>query len=114
MRTISDRTMETPSLKYDKSKEKLSVEGRMIVCKDQDFWKKMNKEIIENNNIKSIEFDIEYINTDSIRNLLIILSNNKTTDFQIDWFYDDYDDDMKELGENIAQITRKKLNLIEK
>lgn len=113
MRTIYNKTMMTPSIKFDDKKNKLSVEGNIILCDGKDFWKDITKEIVENSNIKIVDFEIEHINTDSIRNLLIMLNNNKTT-FEINWLYEDYDDDMRELGESIERFTNKKINLIEK
>lgn len=113
MRTIYNKTMMTPSITFDEKKSKLSVEGNIILCEGADFWKNITKEIAENSNIKSVDFEIEHINTDSVRNLLKMLKVNKTT-FEINWLYEDFDEDMKELGESIEKFTNKKINLIEK
>ena len=66
----------------------------------------------------SLEFKLEYFNTSStlvIRNLIRDLSENETgTNLKIKWFYEKYDEDMKEAGEEFKLLFHKlDFNLVE-
>jgi hypothetical protein len=114
MRTLYNKTKDTPSVIYNEDNNKLELKGNMISFDSGSFWNDITREIVENSNLKSVDFDLEYINTDSIKELLIILKNQTNSDLEINWLYVDYDDDMKELGENLKKVSMKKINLIEK
>lgn len=114
MKTIFEKSTQTPLVTYDNVNKKLKLEGNIIGIDISNFWKDITKEIIENSNLKSVDFDLEYINTVSIRELLFLLKNQSVSGLEINWLYMGYDDDMKELAENIQTVTSKKINLIEK
>lgn len=114
MKTILNKTAQTPLVTYNEVDNKLKLEGNIISLENGTFWKNISKEIAENSNLKSLDFDLEYINTHSIRELLILLKTQKVSDLEINWIYVDHDDDMKELGQVLSELCSKKINLVEK
>ncbi len=55
-----------------------------------------------------MEFKLEYFNTSStlvIRNLIRKISNHKnSTNLSVIWFYEEYDEDMKEAGDEFKLL----------
>lgn len=69
------------------------------------------------NDTTKVEFQFEYFNTSSLKYFLIILSKFKDIEesgktVQINWCYDEEDDEMLEVGENLEELSELEFNYI--
>jgi len=63
------------------------------------------------------KFAFDYLNSSSSKFIFKLISclkdlESKDINFSIDWYYDEPDNDMKELGEEYAELADIKINLI--
>ena len=112
METIFEKTKTTPQVKWSKEYDIISIEGNLITYDNPTFWKEISKKLINDSETKQVEFDLEYVNTNSLRNLLKLISNTKGIKFK--WYYQDFDDDMLEMGKNLELFSKTEFEFIEK
>lgn len=115
-------TLKTPKVLVDFEDGRILLAGISIPEDPYAFYSPGNDEITEYlkapKKKTSLEFKLEYFNTSStlvIRNLIRDLSENETgTNLKIKWFYEKYDEDMKEAGKEFKLLFHKlNFNLVE-
>lgn len=112
MKTLFEKTKMTPKVTSSKENGKISLEGNLITLENPTFWKEISKRLIEDSQTKEVQFDLEYVNTESLRNLLNLIK--KTNGIKYKWYYQDFDDDMLEMGKNLELISKAEFEFIEK
>ena len=110
METLLEKTIMTPQVIW--SENSLLLKGNLIICDNPSFWKEISNKLLENSKTKHVEFDLEYVNTDSLRILLRLLI--KTNGIKYKWYYQDFDEDMLEMGKSIEEITKSHFEFIKK
>jgi hypothetical protein len=105
-------TLKTPKVLVNFEEGTILLAGISIPEDPYAFYSPVNEEIdkyMETPLPKTtLEFKLEYFNTSStlvIRNLIRDLSqNNSKTELFIKWYYEEYDEDMKEAGDEFRML----------
>jgi len=114
-------TLDTPAISFNKSDKYLLIEGRSILENPIEFYKPLMSELkscVKSDSGKmEIDFKLEYFNTTSslaILDMLKLLRNLNTdkNEVVINWYYDEGDDDVLEIGEDFSTIIKFPFNLI--
>lgn len=101
--TISKETKTTPSVVFNHSNNTLTISGKSIPFEPELFWSLIINQIKNIKKLKIIEFNLEYINTNSIPFIIKLI---KTSEFDIHWMCDESDIDLCELGEILKTLTK--------
>ncbi len=104
-----EATAKTPKLKVIPSKGLIHVSGISIPEDPKSFYAPFHAAIsdyMKDPNEKTIvEFKLEYFNTSTtliIRNIIRRLKDfNSTTDLKVCWYFEEDDEDMEEVGEEL-------------
>ncbi len=107
-----EATLKTPRVSVDFDKGKITLAGISIPEDPYAFYSPVNNEIDKYldapKDKTTLEFKLEYFNTSStliIRNLIRKLSQSATnTELTVMWFYEEYDEDMKEAGDEFKLL----------
>jgi len=114
-------TPDSPTVSFDEINNYLLIEGRSILEDPAKFYKPLISKLedFEKSNSRKMEIDfkLEYFNTASSRYILDILKrlraidtpNNEVT---INWFYDEVDEDILEIGQDFGSIIKFPINLM--
>lgn len=105
-------TLKTPQVSVDKKAGKILLAGISIPEDPYSFYSPVDAEIddyLEKPNPKTLlEFKLEYFNTSStlvIRNLIRKISaHQENTELSVKWYYEEYDEDMKEAGDEFKLL----------
>jgi response regulator RpfG family c-di-GMP phosphodiesterase len=105
-------TLKTPQVTLDFEKGEIILAGISIPEDPYSFYSPVDAEIDKylESPLKTtnLQFKLEYFNTSStliIRNLIRKLYQNKDkTTVNVKWFYEEYDEDMKEAGEEFKLL----------
>ncbi len=105
-------TLKTPRVLINFEDGKILLAGISIPEDPYAFYSPVNQKILEYLNQPkkdtTLEFKLEYFNTSStlvIRNLIRDLSqNNASTKLHVNWYYEEYDEDMREAGEEFKML----------
>jgi hypothetical protein len=98
-----------PHVSFEKKLKQLNFSGRSVQENPEpwytELWEKMSIEI-ENNNMASIRFLLDYFNTASAKQLYRLLQNilKSPNSIEIIWAYESDDEDMKEAGEDFQEM----------
>ena len=104
-------TNETPGVVLDKSIAKFQVSGRSLSDNPAVFY----KPIIDwlkvytqaPNAITEFEFKFEYLNTESSKSVLDILTTLEGINgVSVIWYFNEEDEDMEEIGEELAELVQ--------
>ncbi|MFO0494939.1 MAG: DUF1987 domain-containing protein [Flavobacteriia bacterium] len=118
---IKTATASSPYLEMNSHKGQITITGRAIDYNPNEFWSTVfswTTDYLENTNEKTtINLNFEYLNTLNTKKLFVFLKlmefmGSKKTDIQINWFYEDDDEDMHELGKDINSLLRLEMNFI--
>lgn len=113
----------TPTISFNKNESVLCFTGRSSPENPIEFYKPVfdfiNKYIDSDQSILIVNIALEYFNTSSTKVIFNIL--HKISEMQdatgkvvvINWFYEDWDEDMFEIGEDFSQALDVKFNLKE-
>ena len=108
-------TDEIPYLRFEEDEGLLEIRGKSICIDIIDFYKplleKMEEYVKEPRDIKLI-IALEYFNTKSSKSLLNLFKILSTVvdngfKFEVDWYYDENDEDILEAGEDYESILKK-------
>lgn len=105
---ISKQTETTPKVVYNEYNNEILIKGKSIPFDSDLFWSMVIhqiKNLQDKNNISKIKIDLHYINTNSIIYLYKLLNMNDKC--LIEWFFEEGDDDMCELGEYLSFLCKK-------
>lgn len=114
-------TDKTPSIQFELESGSLSIEGKSLVENAYEFYKPLLdelKEYCKNPCTQTIiNIKLEYFNTSSSKSILDLLKRAKelksSSDIRVNWYYEKYDDDMLEVGEDYQSIIDIPFTLIE-
>jgi hypothetical protein len=116
-------TDESPQILFDLGRGMLDISGKSLPEDINLFYTPLEDAVIEY--IKNpqtnttINFDLIYLNSSSTKRILEIITYFELIFKQgfkvsINWFYGQYDDDMREEGEGFAVLTELPVNIISK
>jgi hypothetical protein len=112
----------TPTVKFDAENGVLELKGRSIPENSIEFYKPLNDWIDRyGDNPKSntiVDIKLEYFNTSSSKCILDLFKqleklNNKETDVNVNWYFEEDDEDMEEAGEDYQAIIDLPFKMIE-
>jgi hypothetical protein len=113
----------TPKVFFDSEQNILEITGRAIPMSPEKFWGPVMSWFIRhsyNNQEMKISFNFDYLNSGSQRFILKLLNllresseKGMTSDRTIYWNYQDYDQDMFEIGQDLEYVSRVKLEYVE-
>ncbi len=109
----------SPEIILDPLQGKYSIIGRSIpsnhklVYDGPVNWLNDNLPLLENP--ISLEIKLDYFNTSSHKRLveIIILLSEAELDHEIIWVYDEYDEDLQEIGNQLASLSGMNFNFVQ-
>jgi hypothetical protein len=119
---IIEGTPKTPSIKFDAKDGVFEIKGRSIPENSVEFYKPLNEWL---DNYMQIPLDktvvnirLEYFNTSSSKCILDVFKrleaiHRSKHDVEINWFYEEDDEDMLEAGEDYDSIIKVPFKMIE-
>lgn len=119
---IIDGTTKTPDVNFNAEKGLLEVKGRSIPENSIEFYKPLVdwlEEYAQNPLSKTqVNVHLEYFNTSSSKCILDVFKkleaiHKNKYDVQINWYYEEDDEDMLEAGEDYESIIRVPFKMIE-
>jgi hypothetical protein len=119
---IIEGTPKTPSVKFDEKEGVFEIKGRSIPENSVEFYKPLNEWL--DNYMQTpldktvVNIRLEYFNTSSSKCILDVFKRleaiHKTKhDVEINWFYEEDDEDMLEAGEDYDSIIKVPFKMIE-
>jgi len=115
------KTFNTPEVKLDASAGSLTMEGRSIPEDPNDFFGDiilhLEKYYQNPKPLTKVELKLEYVNSGSSKVLLEILRMIKTqydkgNDCIVNWYYEEDDESIQELGQHYKNTVKVPFNLI--
>lgn len=112
----------TPTIKFNADEGVMEIKGRSIPENSIDFYKPMVDwldEYAKNPREKTIvNVQLEYFNTSSSKCILDVFKkleaiNKGKSSVQVNWYYEEDDEDMLEAGEDYESIIRVPFKMIE-
>ena len=112
--TLNNRN-NTPSFYLDKENGQFIISGRSVQLNTFEYWKPIKAMLtvyLENQiNKISIRFELEYINSSSVEEILYVLhltkeSNKNRRKIEIEWCSEQDDSDMIDIGKCIQEIVQ--------
>jgi len=119
---IREETLKTPFVKFDGDKGLVEIRGRSIPENSIEFYKPLidwlDKYSDQLNGKTSVNIKLEYFNTSSSKCILDIfrkleLIHKKGNEVEINWYYEEDDEDMFEAGEDYQSIISIPFKMIE-
>jgi hypothetical protein len=119
---LIDGTQKTPTVQFDPTKGVLEIKGRSIPENSIEFYKPLVDWLEEYSssptNKTIVNVHLEYFNTSSSKCILDVFKKLETlhksnNDVQINWYYEEDDEDMLEAGEDYESIIRVPFKMIE-
>lgn len=114
-------TLKTPTILFNKSENYLLIEGRSTLENPNKFYMPLIeklKETIKPSSVKmEIDFKLEYFNTTSSLSILTVLKHLQSlhtskNEVVINWYYDEEDEDVLEIGKDYSTILNFPFNLL--
>lgn len=119
---IIEGTPKTPSIRFDSKAGIFEIKGRSIPENSVEFYKPLN-EWLDAYMLTPLEktvvnIRLEYFNTSSSKCILDVFKRLETIhkskhDVEINWFYEEDDEDMLEAGEDYDSIIKVPFKMIE-
>jgi len=119
---IREETLKTPFVKFDSDKGVVEIKGRSIPENSIEFYKPLidwlDKYADQPSGKTSVNIKLEYFNTSSSKCILDIfrkleLIHKKGNEVEINWYYEEDDEDMFEAGEDYQSIINIPFKMIE-
>ena len=119
---IIEGTPKTPSIKFDKKEEVFEIKGRSIPENSVEFYKPLNEWLDQYMQVPLdktvVNIRLEYFNTSSSKCILDVFKrleaiHKSKHDVEINWFYEEDDEDMLEAGEDYDSIIKVPFKMIE-
>lgn len=109
-----EATADTPKVIFDPKQSVLKFEGRCVPENSHEFFNPIKAELQEqltgNDWRLTVEVKLDYFSTSSSKHILdlfkLLEQKNEHVDASVNirWYYEDGDDDLKESGEDYAEI----------
>jgi len=112
---IIERTRNTPGVNFNPSDGILEIEGRSIPENPNDFYHPLldwiNQYFKDPRDFTVLKIKLEYINSGSSRFMLTLLRTvkqcyNKGHDCRADWYYEEDDESILDLGKQFYETTK--------
>ena len=119
---IIEGTPKTPSIKFDTKDGVFEIKGRSIPENSVEFYKPLNEwldQYMQTPLDKTVvNIRLEYFNTSSSKCILDVFKrleaiHRSKHDVEINWFYEEDDEDMLEAGEDYDSIIKVPFKMIE-
>lgn len=119
---IIEGTPKTPSIKFDAKDGVFEIKGRSIPENSVEFYKPLNEwldQYMQTPLDKTVvNIRLEYFNTSSSKCILDVFKrleaiHRSKHDVEINWFYEEDDEDMLEAGEDYDSIIKVPFKMIE-
>ena len=119
---LIEGTPKTPNVKFDPEKGVLEINGRSIPENSIEFYKPLVDWLEEYTqkplSKTQVNVHLEYFNTSSSKCILDVFKKLETIhknkyEVQINWYYEEDDEDMLEAGEDYESIIRVPFKMIE-
>jgi hypothetical protein len=119
---IIEGTPKTPSIKFDTREEVFEIKGRSIPENSVEFYKPLNEWLDQYMQVPLektvVNIRLEYFNTSSSKCILDVFKrleaiHRSKHDVEINWFYEEDDEDMLEAGEDYDSIIKVPFKMIE-
>lgn len=118
---VLEGSAKTPAVNFDAENGKLELRGRSIPENSIEFYRPLNEWIDAYTNAPksatAIDIKLEYFNTSSSKCILDLFKKlEKLTDnsqVQVNWYFEEDDEDMEEAGEDYQAIIKLPFNMIE-
>lgn len=116
-------TDESPQIHFDPTRGILDIVGKSLPEDIEEFYNpllELTKQYVQSPQLDTtINFDMTYLNSSSTKKVLQIVTlfepiHEEGNKVQINWYYDEYDEDMRDEGEEFARLTHLPLTLIAK
>jgi hypothetical protein len=113
-------TSETPTIEFNSKEGYLLIKGRSIPENSIEFYDPLLKVLERYNDRPSpftkVDFQLEYFNTSSSKCILDILKQLQNihlgnAEVAINWYYEEDDDEILEIGEDYSNIINVPFNL---
>ena len=119
---IIEGTPKTPSIKFDTKEGVFEIKGRSIPENSVEFYKPLNEWL--DNYMQTpldktvVNIRLEYFNTSSSKCILDVFKrleaiHRSKHDVEINWYYEEDDEDMLEAGEDYDSIIKVPFKMIE-
>jgi len=119
---LIEGTPKTPTIKFDSATGVFEIKGRSIPENSVEFykplidWLDLYKETPNNKTVINIK--LEYFNTSSSKCILDVFKKLETihkakNEVEVNWYYEEDDEDMLEAGEDYESIIRVPFKMIE-
>lgn len=114
-------TDESPQILFDKSRGILDISGKSLPEDINDFYTPLEEAVKEyaKNPLQEtfINFDLMYLNSSSTKRILEIITHFEPLQLEgkkvvFNWYYNQFDDDMRDEGEEFARLTDLPINII--
>jgi hypothetical protein len=119
---VIEGTSKTPSVKFDPNSGLIEIKGRSIPENSIEFYKPMvdwlEKYAKTPKTKTKVNIQLEYFNTSSSKCILDVFKkleeiHKSNNEVQINWYYEEDDEDMLEAGEDYESIIRVPFKMIE-
>ncbi|QQS51634.1 MAG: DUF1987 domain-containing protein [Bacteroidota bacterium] len=119
---LIEGTQKTPAIEFDPQKGVLEIKGRSIPENSIEFYKPVVDWLEEYSSAAAaktvVNVHLEYFNTSSSKCILDVFKklesiHKSNNDIQINWYYEEDDEDMLEAGEDYESIIRVPFKMIE-
>lgn len=108
---LAKQTKTTPEIVFNNIDNKLTIKGNSFPIESELFWSMIIHQVKNFDQVDVVEIDLEYINTNSIVYIFKII---ELTSSIINWVYEEYDEDMYDLGKMIKTLSKNKFNFMTK
>ena len=114
-------TLKTPTISFNEKEKHLLIEGRSIPENPIEFYEPLVNQLKDYLKIPvgkiEIDFKLEYFNTSSSIVILEVLKqlkkiSDQNNDVVVNWFYDEDDFDLLEVGEDYSALMNFPFNLL--
>jgi hypothetical protein len=100
---------ETPNINFDAATNTFQITGRSLSDKPGEFYRPVIEWLTAYSKTPNPEtlliFKFEYLNTESSKSILDILTvAEKISGAKVNWFFNEDDEDMEEIGEEISEL----------
>ena len=119
---IIEGTPKTPTIKFDASEGVFEITGRSIPENSVEFYKPLVDwlDIYKETPLEKtiVKIKLEYFNTSSSKCILDVFKKLETihkakNEVEVNWYYEEDDEDMLEAGEDYESIIRMPFKMIE-
>lgn len=119
---VREGTPKTPYIRFDGEKGIIEIKGRSIPENSIEFYKPLidwlEEYAAQEKNQTSVNVQLEYFNTSSSKCILDIFKKlevlfKKGQKVEVNWYYDEDDEDMFEAGEDYQSIINIPFKMIE-